>query len=231
MASTEVNIPSSDGQSLPAYVALPDAGTGPAVVMIVTIRGVNADMKAYADELAAEGFCVAVPDPFWRDEDPGVLEGAPDSHDRALARLKRVDYQTALRDIASVFNFLKRLPQCDGKTAMVGFCFGGTIAFLAAARLKIGAGVAFHSGKLLHVLNELEHVTCPLSFHWGDNDVIFPMADIEQVQQAFAGHEGAEVLVHPGAAHGFMEPSNTGAYDETAARSAWHRAIEVLRGA
>lgn len=229
MTGQSITIRTPDGQVMPAYLALPTEGDGPAVVMIVTIRGVKDDMRDYADRLAAEGFCVAVPDPFWRDEDPGELPASPEGHARGLARLGRVDPEQALADIETVFRHLKTLPQCNGKSAMVGFCFGGTLTLLAAERTEIDAGVAFHSGKLLHLLPDAERVRCPLSYHWGDNDSIFPMADIEKVRATFASLDNAEVVIHPGAVHGFMEHGNPAAYSPQAAGAAWARGLEVLK--
>lgn len=228
MTGQHMSIGTSDGKDMPAYMALPDGQSGPAIVMIVPIRGVTKDMRDYADRLAAEGYCVAVPDPFWRDEDPGELPGTPEGHARGIARLGRVDPEQALVDIQSAFRHLKSLPGCNGKSAMVGFCFGGTLTLLAAERLDIDAGVAFHSGKLLHLLPDIDKVNCPLSYHWGDRDVIFPLEDIEKVRSAFAGIDSAEVIVYPGGKHSFMEQGNSDAYSADIAEAAWARGLEVL---
>ena len=107
--------------------------------------------------------------------------------------------------------------------------FGGLYTFLGASRLGTDAGIAFHSGKISQLLGEAGNVTCPLSYHWGDEDAAAPMDEIEKVQEVFAGMTDAEVTVYPGGKHGFMQPTNPPAYNEAIAAASWSRALEVLK--
>ena len=230
MAGEHTNIPAQDGGAIPTYISVPESGSGPAVVVIVTIRGVKDDMIDYVEDLASIGFCVAAPDPFWRDEDPGVLPGDEDGIKRAFARMGRADHDVNIQDIASIMSHLKSLPQCNGKSAIVGFCFGGLYAFLGAARLGTDAGVAFHSAGISPLFGEIGNIgNAKLSYHWGDKDAAAPMEEIEKVKDAFAALDDAEVTVYPGAVHGFMEPTNPEAYDKAAAEASRKRCVEVLR--
>lgn len=228
-ANTNTTVTSSDGRDIPTYIATPASGTGPGVVIIPSIMGVASDIVEWADRLAAEGFVVSATDPFWRDEDAGNLEGEADARDRGFARMGRVDQDQNVGDLETLLNDLKSRPECNGKVAVMGFCFGGGYAFLGASRLGIDAGIAFHSGKISHLLEEAGNVTCPLSYHWGDEDAAAPMDEIEKVQAVFDGMDGAEIAIYPGAKHGFMQPTNPPAYDEGVAAASWTRSLEILK--
>lgn len=194
MPGQNTTVPSSDGGNIPSYIATPDSGSGPGVVIIPSIMGVASDIVDWSDRLAAEGFVVSATDPFWRDEDPGNLEGQDDARDRAFARMGRVDHDRNMDDMKCLLDDLKSRPECNGKVAVMGLCFGGQYAFMGASRLGTNAGIAFHSGKISQLLDEAANVNCPLSFHWGDDDAAAPMDEIEKVQAAFAGMDGAEVF-------------------------------------
>ncbi|NNE82919.1 MAG: dienelactone hydrolase family protein [Alphaproteobacteria bacterium] len=230
MAGEHTTVPAHDGGAIPTYMSVPESGSGPAVVVIVTIRGVKEDMVDYVEDLASKGFCVAAPDPFWRDEDPGVVPGDEEGRKRAFARMGRADHDVNVQDMASVMSHLKSLPQCNGKSAVVGFCFGGLYAFLGAARLGTDAGIAFHSAGISPLFGEIDKIgDAKLSYHWGDQDVAAPMEEIEKVKEAFAKLSNAEVTVYPGAVHGFMEPTNPQAYDKGVADASWKRCLKVLQ--
>lgn len=229
MPGENTTVPSSDGGAIPTYIATPDSGAGPGVVIIPSIMGVASDIIIWADKLAAEGFVVSATNPFWRDEDAGNLEGVEDGRGRGRARMGRVDQEQNLDDLEILLNDLKSRPECNGKVAVMGFCFGGRYAFLGATRLGIDAGVAFHSSKISRHFDEIENVKCPLSYHWGDEDSVAPLEEIEKVQRAFAGLKGAEAIIYPGVRHGFMQTTNPSAYDEKIATASWNRALEVLK--
>ncbi|NQV56809.1 MAG: dienelactone hydrolase family protein [Rhodospirillales bacterium] len=160
MPSEYTTVSAADGGAIPTYISTPASGSGPGVVIIPSIIGVASDIVDWADKLAAEGYVVSATDPFWRDEDSGNLEGQEDARDRAFARMGRVDQAVNVSDLEMLLNDLKSRPQCNGKVAVMGFCFGGAYAFLGAARLGIDAGIAFHSGKISPLLAEAGDVNC-----------------------------------------------------------------------
>jgi carboxymethylenebutenolidase len=207
MAGSHVKIAAADGGSLDSYVAAPANGKGVGVVVVSTISGVDSDMIQYADALAAEGFVASAPDMFWRDADPGPLVWNEDGRKRAFARNGRYDLDLGMRDLADVIAHLKKHPQCNGKIAVMGFCFGSPFALLAAARYGTDAGISFHGSHVENHLDEAARARCPLSFHYGDRDEVAPMAAIERIQEACA------------------RPC----YKESGARTAWARTLEVLR--
>jgi carboxymethylenebutenolidase len=229
MAGTHVMIAAADGGKFDSYVTAPVSGKGAGVVIVSTISGVDSDMTHYADALAAEGFVASAPDMFWRDADPGPLVWNDDGRKRAFARNDRYDVEVGMKDLADVIADLKNHPRCNGKIAVMGFCFGGPFALLAAARCGIGAGISFHGSHVENHLDEVDKVRCPLSFHYGDKDPVAPMAAIERIQSAFSRLPYSKVYVYPGAAHGFMTMTPGRGYMESAAHPAWARSLEVLK--
>jgi carboxymethylenebutenolidase len=229
MAGTHVTIAATDSGTFDSYVAAPVTGKGAGVVIVSTISGVDSDMTYYADALAAEGFVASAPDMFWRDADPGPLPWNGDGRKRAFARNDRYDLELGMKDLVDVIANLKKHPRCNGKVAVMGFCFGGPFALLAAARYGTDAGISFHGSHVENHLDEIVRVRCPLSFHYGDRDEVAPMAAIERIQEAFGRLADAQVYVYPGAGHGFMTMTRGQGYIESAAHLAWARTLEVLR--
>lgn len=229
MAGTHVTIAAADGGSIDSYVAAPAAGKGAGVVIVSTISGADSDMTHYADTLAAEGFVVSAPDMFWRDADPGPLPWTAEGRKRAFARNDRYDLEQGMSDLSDVIADLKKHPRCNGKIAVMGFCFGSPFALLAAARYGTDAGISFHGSHVEKYLEGAGGVRCPLSFHYGDRDEVAPMAAVERIREAFSGLPDAKVYVYPGAGHGFMTMTRGPGYIESVAHSAWARALEVLK--
>ncbi|HEU4343674.1 MAG TPA: dienelactone hydrolase family protein [Candidatus Binatia bacterium] len=229
MAGTHVTIAAAGSGTFDSYVASPASEKGAGVVIVSTISGVDSDMTYYADALAGEGFVASAPDMFWRDRDPGPLPWTDDGRKRAFARNDRYDLELGMTDLADVIANLKKHPQCNGKVAVMGFCFGGPFALLAAARCSTNAGISFHGSHVENHLDELDRVRCPLSFHYGDRDEVAPMAAIERLREAFGRLADAKLYVYSGAGHGFMTMTRGRAYIESVARPAWTRGLEVLR--
>lgn len=229
MVGTLVTIAAAGSSTFDSYIAAPAAGEGAGVVIVSTVSGVDSDMTYYADALAAEGFVASAPDMFWRDADPGPLHWDVEGRKRAFARNERYDLELGMKDLSDVIADLKKHPRCNGRVAVMGFCFGGPFALLAAARYGTDAGISFHGSHVENHLEEVHRVRCPLSFHYGDRDEVAPMAAIERIREAFSGLPDAEVYVYPGAGHGFMTMTRGPGYMESVARPAWERALDVLR--
>lgn len=228
MSGSEITISAADGGTFESYFAAPRAGRGPGVVIVATILGIEQGIKKYADELARAGFAASAPNMFWRDEDSAALEADEAGYGRAFARAGRSDIEQGMKDLADVIDDLKRRPQCDGRLAVMGFCFGGPYALLAAARLGIDAGISFHGSHVEDHLDEADAIRCPMSFHYGDRDEVAPMAEIARIEAAFDRLAGAELYIYPGAVHGYMLASRGAGYDEAAAKRSWERALRVL---
>ncbi|NQU70777.1 MAG: dienelactone hydrolase family protein [Rhodospirillales bacterium] len=230
MKSSDITITASDGGTIPSYLSAPSEGQGAGIVVIPTILGGEPYMRSFADRLAGEGFVAVLPDMFWRDEDSGVLDHDEHGFKRAHGRNGRSDIEQGMKDLADVIGALKARSDCNGKIAVIGFCFGGAHALLGAARLGIDAGISFHGSHVANHLDEIDGIICPLSFHYGDNDAVAPMEEISRIRAAFETLESAEVYIYPGAIHGYMQPwRGENGYDEAAENASWDRALKVLK--
>ena len=111
---------------------------------------------------------------------------------------------------------------------MLGFCFGGPYVVQAAARFDVAGGISFHGSFGEKFLGEFADVSCPLAFHYGDNDAVPPMAAIDQVKAACEKRENAEDFVYSGGQHGYMFPNRGAGYLHDAAQLSWDRTFEFL---
>jgi carboxymethylenebutenolidase len=185
------------------YLALPPAGRGPGLVLFQEIFGVNAHIRAVAEQYAADGFVVLAPDVFWR-QAPRVelgYEGA--DRERALALMQGYTLDQSLADIAAGVKALRARPEVNGaKVGALGYCMGGRLAYLAAATTEVDAAVPFYGGGIHSLLERAVAIRCPVQFHFAERDDHIPLSAVEAVRAAMAG-KSAEVHVYPGAMHGF----------------------------
>jgi len=227
MAGRMITVAAPGGGAIESYLAAPAAGRGPGVAIVASIYGIEDCVKEYADKLAADGCVAAIPNMFWRDQDSGVLPQGAEAHKRAIARSERLDLDTSMADLAAVIADLKKRPDCNGRIAVLGYCFGGPYVVLAASRLGTDLGVSYHGSHVGHHLGEFAKVRCPLSFHYGDKDNVAPMSEIEEIRKACARIANAEVHVYPGGGHGYML-TNRKDYLPDAAAASWRRTMELI---
>jgi len=226
MTGKQIEI-AADGGRFDAYLAAPDAGKAPGVVLVTHIYGVDRDTQAMCDDLARRG-CVAVAQNFfWRDQDSGVLAQGPEGGQRARARAGRIDVARAMDDLKRAIAEVKRHPRCNGKIAAFGYCFGGAYVWRAACDGLIDAGVSFHGTFVSKSMKQGDQPRCPVSFHYGDHDELAPPEELAAVKKT-ADATGAEFVIHPGAPHGFMMPSNPHHYHAAAASNSWDRALQII---
>jgi carboxymethylenebutenolidase len=111
---------------------------------------------------------------------------------------------------------------------MLGFCFGGRYVHLSAARLGIDAGAAFHGTAIGKNLEETNKITCPMSLHFGGNDPVVPMEEVNAIKAAYAGKTNVDIVVYEGAGHSFSMPSNQG-FDADDAKASRDAALALFR--
>ncbi len=214
MPSTGITYSTRDDETFSGYLASPGGDAKvPGILLITAIFGVDDEMKLLSDAWAEDGFLVSTPDIFWR-----VMPGPTADMEKAFARYQAFDADQGMRDVEDLIKDLKGRPQCNGKVAVLGFCFGGRYAHISAARLGIDAAGSYHGTRIGEHLDETEKVTCPVSFHFGADDPHVPMDEVETIRQAYAGHANAEIVVHAGAEHNFAMPSKPG-YHAAAAKA------------
>lgn len=225
MANERVSIPLAGGEAMSGYLARPPSGRGPGIVLLQEIFGVNEAIRTAADDLAAEGFTVLAPDMFWRLE-PGVELGYSDEdRQKAFGYWQRFDNSQGAKDARAAMDFLKGHDSCTGKAAFLGFCLGGKLAVMAAARGGADAAVSFYGVKLQENHDELTSLPCPLQLHVGDADSHVPMEVVRDIE-ALTADLDVETFVYPGAGHGFYNKVRTDVFD----KAAWTKATERVLG-
>lgn len=224
MTSSDIKYPTRDNQTFDGYLAAPQGtAKAPGLLVITAIFGVDEEMRMLSDQWAKDGFLVSTPDIFWRQ-----IPGPTADLQVALDRMGKFDPEQGLKDIEDLIKDLRSRPQCNGKVAVLGFCFGGRYAHLATTRLGADAAAAFHgSGIGLH-LDEVGKVKVPVSYHFGAQDPIVPMEEVSAIQKAFAGNPKAEIKVHEGATHNFSMPQKEG-YHPAVAKSSRDAVLRCFR--
>jgi carboxymethylenebutenolidase len=215
MTGKDITYTTRAGENFTGYLTAPDSGApAPGILLITAIFGIDDEMKELSDAWATDGFAVSTPDIFWR-----VMPGPTADMEKAFARYAAFDADQGILDIEDLIEDLKARPECNGKVAILGFCFGGLYAHLAAARLGIDAAASFHGTKIGEHLDETGNITCPVSFHFGSADPVVPMDEVAAITAAYADHANAEITVHEGASHNFAMPYKEGCHEEAAKAS------------
>jgi len=215
-----VNLGAADGNKLSAYVARPAGEPLAGLVVVQEIFGVNAHIRSVADGYAKDGFLAVAPALFDRIEKGVELgyEGA--NMQRAMTFLPKLDMDKALADVAAAVDYAK---QATGKNVgVIGYCLGGSLAWLAATRLRVAAAVGYYGGRIGNYA--AEKPSCPVMLHFGKQDTHIPAEEVEKVH---AAHPEVEIYWYDDAGHGFNCDARA-SYNPEAARVARERSLEFL---
>ena len=208
MASIRIDTLEGDG-SFGAYLAAPEQDPRGAIVVIQEIFGVNEGIRLKCDKWAAAGYLAIAPDLFWRLE-PGI-ELDPDvepEFKRALELMGRFDQDQGVKDIkATIRAARQRLPAkgdaSAGKVGVVGYCLGGRLAYMTAARTDSDASVGFYAVALPNILDEKNAIARPLLLHIAGADHFVPPDQQQAMHEALDGHPRVTLYDYPGEDHGF----------------------------
>ena len=215
-----ITITTPDG-SFHAHVARPARAVAPAIVVGQEIFGINADMRETCDELAAQGFIAICPDLFWRLE-PGVELSHLHDWDRALQLYMAFDRDKGVDDIAATLQAARTLQGASGKVGMMGYCLGGLMTFLTAARRGVDAAVSYYGGDTDKYVQEMPQVASPLLMHLGEEDEFISKDAQRAITTAAQGRANVQVHRYAGCMHAFARHGGTH-YDAAAARLANER--------
>jgi carboxymethylenebutenolidase len=229
MSGKDVKIRSSGGGEFDCYLAVPKTDTAvPAMVLASAVHGVDADIRAIADEFAADGYIVAAPDLFWQSV-PGPLPRGDDrTKTRAQPRLERI--KAGETDLADTLAFLRTLPQFNGRAAVMGFCYGGPYAIIAPKRLGYAAGISCHGSQMLDYIKDIEGVDKPVCIIWGDQDHAAPANVLDAYRGIALRIKNLDLHIFPGVLHGYMMPTATDAFDQKTRDFSMARAKAILDG-
>ena len=210
-------------------VWLPEGGRGPGILLIQEIYGVSDYIRAVGDDLARLGYVTGAPDMFWR-LNPGFQAG----HDEeglkeSLALSARFDWEKGIADAGQAMRHLAALPEVAGGTGIIGFCFGGTVAYLLAAQTEPTALVSFYGSGVPDNLDQLDRIGCPVLLHFGGSDPYISRDKVGQVEEAVRGRSNVEIHVQEEAGHAFHNRMAPMFYQPEAAARAWDLTETFLR--
>jgi len=236
----EVTFKASGGTALPGYLARPAAkGRYPAVLVVNEIFGIHAYIKDVCRRYAKAGYVAFAPDYFDRAGDPSTLTDFAEI--RKIVAKAGVTQVAEDTDAAAAY-LAGRKQVAKGRIGVTGFCWGGNVVWMAAARNPaFKAGVAYYgrlvsppsqgpfpdAEKRLYPVDVAKDLKAPVLGLYGEKDQGIPLADVEAMRAALAAAGNptkSEIIVYPGAQHGFhadYRPS----YDEAAAKDAWTRTL------
>jgi carboxymethylenebutenolidase len=211
-----VTLKASDGFELKAYVAEPAGKPKGGLVVVQEIFGVNAHIRSVTDRFAAEGYLAVAPAIFDRGEPGAELAYDKAGFEKGYALLKKIPMDDTMKDVAAALDYAAKE---TGKPAgVVGFCYGGSLAWRAAAELSTAAAVGYYGGFIIKYKDETPKA--PVMLHFGKKDEHIPESDVAQVQ---ALHPEVPVYWYD-AGHAFNRDGNQ-AYVEKAAKEAMTRTL------
>jgi carboxymethylenebutenolidase len=206
-----------DGHEFAAYLAKAEGPPRGAIVVLQEIFGVNEHIRSVVEQYAAAGFLTIAPALF--DRIGRNIELGYEAGDVELARgyMLQTERAKSLLDISAAINVVRHA----GKVALVGYCWGGQLAWLSAGQLPVTAAVGYYASRLWEVLERVP--ACPMLLHFGEQDAGIPLEQVERVRTAFP--QGIYHLYAAG--HGFNCNARS-AYHAPSAALAWQRTQDFL---
>ena len=221
---THIRLTASDGHAFDAYRADPETPPKAGLIVVQEIFGVNAHMRAVTDGFAAEGYAAIAPAFFDRTE-TGVELGY-DEPDLSRGRALRAElgWDGTIRDVMAAVEVLKPALKPAGKICIVGYCWGGSVAWVAACRLNLDGAVGYYGGQIIEFKDEKPG--CPAMLHFVETDAGIPLSDVDAIRVA---QPDVPIHLYP-AGHGF-NCDHRGSYDAKSAALALRRTLDFLSDA
>lgn len=200
-----------------AYVAEPDGPARAAIVVVQEIFGINEGIRRKCDHWAGKGYLALAPDLFWRLE-PGVQldPDVPEEFSRALGLMGRFDQDQGVSDIEATIRAARARLGDGGKVGVVGYCLGGRLAYMAAARTDSDASVGYYAVGLPDILHEKNAIARPLMLHIAGADHFVDESAQRAMHEALDDHPKVSLHDYPGEDHGFATEMGKRRSDEAA---------------
>lgn len=212
-----IELTASDGHKLAAWMAAPDDKPRAAVLVIQEIFGVNSHIRDVTERFAAQGYLAIAPAFFDRYERGFETGYGTDDMTRARALMAKLDWDLALLDLEAA----RQVAAVAGKVGVVGYCWGGSVAWLAAGRLPIQAAVGYYGGQIDRFKDEAPR--CPTILHFGKEDGHIPLSTVEAIG---AAQPQVPIYLYD-AGHGFSCDQRV-SFNETAHVLAWQRTLDFF---
>lgn len=217
--------PSDPGRSAPSDQRRPG------LLLLQEIWGVGEFIRAKAAELAELGYVVGCPDVFWRIEPNVELPHDEEGLARAFGYMQRfaeIPAEVVAADLVAALEHVRRLPECSGRSGVMGYCLGGRLAYEVAAAGSPDTCVSYYGSGIAQELGLSATIRCPVLFQFGGADPYISRADIDAVEGGFADRPEIEVVVHPDAGHAFENSFAPAFFDPAAAARSWPLTVGFL---
>ncbi len=225
----EITVEAADGGSFMAYVAESVTGSGPGVLVIQEIFGVNAVMRGICDDIAGQGYLAVCPDLFWRQE-PGIqiTDQSEAEWQRAFELYQGFDEAKGVDDLKATLAAMRGLEGCAGGVASLGYCLGGKLAYLMATRSDAECNVSYYGVGIDAALDEAGDIRTPLLLHIAEEDGFVDKAAQTKIKAGLADQPLVTIHSYPGVDHAFAR-TNGANWNKPAARLANDRTAAFLR--
>ncbi|MDH5559066.1 MAG: dienelactone hydrolase family protein [Alphaproteobacteria bacterium] len=224
----DITINGRDGD-FSAYLSTPAGGSGPGLLVIQEIFGVNQSMRQMCDDFAAQGFVALCPDIFWRQE-PGIqiTDKSDEEWQRAFQLFQGFDVDKGIEDLKDSLAALRDLDACGDKAGTVGYCLGGKLAFLMATRSDADCNVGYYGVGLDELLGEAGNISTPLMLHVAEKDDYCPPETQAKLRDALESNRHTALHFYAGMPHAFARAGGIH-YDAQAATLANGRTYDFLK--
>ncbi len=204
MPGQMINISGDNGESFHGFLATPDSGHGPGVIVLQEIFGINYFMRETCHRLAAQGYIALCPDLFWRQQPNIELSDMTEGEwGKAFELYKGFGLDVGISDANLAIEQLRGLEGCTGKVGAVGYCLGGMLAYLVATRTKADASVGYYGVGIQDALEEQNNISTPHMMHLAELDQFVPTDAQNTIKEAVAHNPLVTVHSYPDVDHAF----------------------------
>lgn len=226
-APLSIDTPTPDGP-MPSMLWTPPAGAGPGLVMVQEIFGVSPYIQRRSADLAALGYVVLAPELYWRLPDRSIDESRDDVLSQGMALAGQVDWETTVGDARAAVQHLRERPEVDGGVGLIGFCFGGGVAFNVAAVEHVDVLVSYYGSALPALLSLADQVTAPSLHHFGEADAFIPPEQVQRIRETVTVRPNVVFETYPGANHAFDNDQLSDLHHQEASDAAWTTTVNFL---
>jgi carboxymethylenebutenolidase len=221
IATQTETITMPDGGTMDAYVAVPESGRGPGMLVLMEIFGIGDYIREATERLAKLGYVALAPDLYRRVRPAAEFGKGEEALRAAFATAQQLDFEGAISDAIVALDALRARRNVEASAGVIGFCLGGTLAFGVACSAEPDALVAYYGSGIPEQLDAADRVTCPALFHFGGQDPYITREQAERVCAVAAGRVGWECHIDADGGHAFDNWDNPMFHQPEPAARAW----------